>query len=220
MIEIYWTEQRSRQLPEGGDSEELTIELLQLDIAEQDTYDVATEITSHAVEAGVPISDHATPQQDRAMVTVMVSGRQSTTRFVEGTRAGSFDAQDDITGAGIIVPDNDRVGEVHTTLRRLCREAIEVDVDGLRRPIEGWLIESVSSPRNVETSGLLVCDISLVEVRYAETEDVEAPSPRVERGRRSRNRGRQQSSPSPSPEEPVSSEPEERQSVLYSWLDW
>jgi len=220
MIDIYWTERATRALPEGGDSDAITIDLLQLDIIEQDDYTVAAMVSAHAVETGTPTTDHIQPLQDRVTFTANVSGRQSSTRLVEGTHAGSFDAPGGkVSGAGIIVPENtDRIGDVHATLRRLCRSAIAIDVDGLRRPIEAWAIESVSSPRTVETSGLLVVDVVLVEVRYAELEETEAPSPRVERGRRARSTGRQQPNTADT-DEPVSTDPEQRTSASVALLD-
>ena len=213
---LYWSERDSRALPEGGDSETLVVGELELDLVEQDTYDVAATVTAHAVEQGVAVSDHVIPQQDRATVTVLVSGRQSTTRLIEGARHGTFERSNEDEGTGVIVPEgSDRRGDVHDTLRRLCRGGVEVDVDGLRRPIEGWLLESVSSPRTVETTGLLVCDLTLVEVRYAEVEEVEAPSPRVERGRQRRDRGRQAGTPT---EGTASAEAGQRESVLHSLI--
>jgi hypothetical protein len=192
MIDLYWIENETAQLPDGGDRETSVVGMLSLDIVEQDTYDVETTITAHAVEEGVAISDHIIPQQDRVTVTAIVSGRQSTTRLLEGAKAGTFQLADGSEATGIIVPaGTDRRGDVHTTLRRLCREGIEVDVEGLRRPIEGWLIERLSSPRSIENAGVLVCDMTLVEVRFADVEEVDAPSPRVERGRRRQDRGRQ-----------------------------
>lgn len=197
MIIIYWSEQKSSTLPEGGDSINVSVESLHLDIVDNDSYDVSSMVTTFAMESGVPITDHVLPNQDRVTFTAMISGRQSTTKLVTGAKVGSFDATDGVTGAGIIVPANtDRIGDVHETLRRLCREGTEVDVDGLRRPIEGWIIETVSSPRTIETSGLLVVDVTIVEVRFADTEEVAAPSPRVERGRRRRDSGRQRTTES------------------------
>jgi len=196
MIDIYWTERATRALPEGGDSDAITIDLLQLDIIEQDDYTVAAMVSAHAVETGTPTTDHIQPLQDRVTFTANVSGRQSSTRLVEGTHAGSFDAPGGkVSGAGIIVPENtDRIGDVHATLRRLCRSAIAIDVDGLRRPIEAWAIE------------------------YAELEETEAPSPRVERGRRARSTGRQQPNTADT-DEPVSTDPEQRTSASVALLD-
>jgi len=194
----------------------MTVSRLDLDIVEQDNYEVSASATAHAVETGVPITDHVIPAQDRITATVCVSGRQSSTLFVEGASAGSMDLSDGVKATGIVVPEGtDRIGDVHATLRRLCRDAIDVDIDGLRRPIEGWIIERVSSPRTIETSGLLVVDLALVEIRYAEIEEVDAPSPRVERGRRQRDRGRQTlTAVTPT------SEPDPDRSILQSGADW
>jgi hypothetical protein len=215
MIDLWWVENETAQLPEGGDRESSVVGLMTLDICEQDTYEIEATVTSHAVEEGVSITDHIIPQQDRATATVAVSGRQSTTRLVDGVRSGTFELADGSDATGVIVPEGtDRIGDVHSTLRRLCREGVEVDVDGLRRPIEGWLIERVSSPRKVETSGLLVCDLVFVEVRFAEVEEVEAPSPRVERGRRRQDRGRQGTGDGD--DDTASNDPEERESALHA----
>jgi hypothetical protein len=192
MMTIYWSEVLTEQLPEGGDRESTVMSQVYLDIIESDMYSVAAQVTSHAVEEGINISDHVRPAQDRATASVIVSNRHTTTFFVAGSH-GAITLNDGSEVTGIIAPDGtDRSGDVHSTLRRLCREGIEVDVDGLQRPVEAWLIESVSAPRSVETAGALVCDIAFVEIRYAEVSEVSgtyAPSPRVERGRRRRDRG-------------------------------
>ena len=190
-LTIYWSETTEWRNPYGGDTEELTIGQLDLDIIESDSYDISANVTAHAMEAGVPVTDHIRPEQDRASCTVNVSGRQHTTTFVEGATHGTVELEGGGELVGIVVPeDTDRIGDCLTSLRRLCREGIEVDVDGLQRPIEGWAIERVSAPRTLETAGLLVCDIAFVELRFAELEEVDAPSPRVERGRRRRDQGR------------------------------
>ena len=190
-LTIYWSETTEWRNPYGGDTEELTVGQLDLDIVESDSFDMASNITAHAMEAGVPVTDHIRPEQDRASCTVNVSGRQHTTTFVEGATHGTVELEDGTEIAGIVVPeDTDRIGDCLTSLRRLCRDGIEVDVDGLQRPIEGWAIERVSAPRTMETAGLLVCDIAFVELRFAELEEADAPSPRVERGRRRRDQGR------------------------------
>lgn len=194
MIDLYWFENETAQRPEGGDSETSVVGMLTLDICEQDSHDISSKISSHDAEEGVPTTDNAKPEKDRVTFTAYISGRQSSVRLVDGARAGFTDLPGGRSAAGIVVPDGEadgRLADVFATLRRLCREAFEVDVEGLRMPIEGWLIERVSSPRNVETAGMLVVDVALVETRYAEVEEVDAPSPRVERGRRRQDQGRQ-----------------------------
>lgn len=219
MITIWWSESDTRALPEGGDATSMTVSRLDLDIVESDSYTVESIVTAHAVESGVQITDHVMSQQDRAVFTVVVSSRQSSTSFVENTRFGTVDIGGGNEALGLIVPEGtNRVGDVHDILRRLCRDGIEIDVDGLRRPIEGWLIESCSSPRSVDTAGTLVCEMAIVEVRYAETEEVDAPSPRVERGRRRRDQGRQPTEETSN--ETMSNEPAQRQeSVVHALVN-
>ena len=193
MIRITWATTERMQDPDGGDREEMTFGSLDLDIVEADSYDVAALVTAHAVEAGVAVSDHIIPQQDHAQVTAIVSGRETSARF-NAARAGTTTLEDGTEVAGMIpTGEEDRRTSAMQTLRDLCRRGVEVDVEGLRLPIEGWHIASVSSPRSLETAGTLVADIALVEARYVELEEVDAPSPRVERGRRPANAGRSNS---------------------------
>lgn len=193
MIGIYWRERRTRELPEGGDATTYELGELLLDIAENDDYQVASLITEDAVEAREQITDHQVPQLDRASVTVVVSNSP-----LDADPDNGFDFEDVslpsgrsarvLTSAG----DTIRGDDAFTTLRRLCREGIDVDVEGLRRPLEGWLIGNLSSPRSVGDAGTLVCTISFQEVSVAAASETDAPSPRVERGRSRRDRGRQQ----------------------------
>lgn len=193
MIRITWTTTERVQEPDGGDSQQISFNTLDLDIVEADSYDVSALVTSHAVEAGVAISDHVVPQQDHAQVTAIVSGRETSARF-NAAQAGTVTLDDGTEVAGMIpTGESDRRTSAMQTLRDLCRRGVEVDVEGLRLPIEGWHIASVSSPRDLDTAGTLVADISLVEARYVELEEVDAPSPRVERGRRPANAGRSNS---------------------------
>ncbi|MBU0975159.1 hypothetical protein KKD03_05670 [Patescibacteria group bacterium] len=190
-LTIYWSETSEWRNPYGGDTEELTIGQLDLDIVETDSYDMTSSVTAHAMESGIPVTDHIRPEQDRASCTVNISGRQHTTTFVEGVTHGTVELEGGGEVVGIVVPeDTDRLGSCLAALKRLQRGGFEVDVDGLQMPIEGWAIERVSAPRTMETAGLLVCDIAFVELRFAEVEEVDAPSPRVERGRPQQDQGR------------------------------
>jgi len=49
----------------------------------------------------------------------------------------------------------------------------------------------VTSPRSVDTAGLLVCTVALQEIQTATAAEVDEPSPRVERARPRRNNGNQ-----------------------------
>jgi len=223
MITITWFDEATRTLPEGGDRLELTTGVLDLDILETDTYDAEVMITDHSVERSSPVQDHVVQKSDRVAFTAIVSCRQSSTRLVEGAEVGPVELADGSEVQTIIVPEGtDRKGDVLDQLVELMKNGTEIDVEGLQRDIFGWMIERVSAPRTVETSGLLVCDISIKEIRKAEVEEVEAPSPRVERGRRRRDRGRERSASSEDPassDAQASSDPEDRErsiSVLRS----
>ena len=90
-------------------------------------------------------------------------------------------------------PGTDRRQDAFETLRDLCRNGTPISAQGLRREIEGWQIEAVSSPRSVDDAGSLVCEVTIQERRVAVLEEVDAPAPRVERGRRPANAGRAES---------------------------
>jgi hypothetical protein len=188
MITISWVQETTRTQPEGGDAFELDFSLINLDILETENYESTSTITMHAVEEGVPTSDHSVLNADKVSFTVVVSDRQSNTRLALGVLHGSTVLQGGLEASGIIVPDDlDRRGDVFDELLRLKNERIRVSVDGLQRSIEEWLIESISTPRSVDTGGTLVCELVLSEIRTAVLEEIDAPSPRVERGRGSSN---------------------------------
>ena len=195
MITISWVEESTGQLPEGGDAFNFEFGTLNLDIAEADNYEVASLVTEHSVEGREQINDHHVPQLDRASVDVVVSESPSARTIGEGTTISDIELGTGKSASVITVPDGTtRTADIFDELRRLTKDGVEVDVEGLRRPIEGWLIESVSSPRSVETAGALICTLAFVEVSIASVSEVDAPSPRVERGRQGRDRGRQRPS--------------------------
>ena len=190
MILITWFTESTNTLPEGGDATEFDTGSLQLDILENENYTSISKITAHAVEDGVAITDHLVLQNDKVTFKAVISNRQSSTRFVDGATHGTTELDNGVEAAGIIVPDDaDRPGDVLEELLRLKDSGTRLSIDGLQRPIDDWMIESVSAPRSVTSAGTLVVDVSVMEIRTASLEEVDAPSPRVERGRRSANSG-------------------------------
>ena len=184
MIEVNWMEQSTRQLPEGGDATDHEFGQLFLDLVETDSYDVLSLVTEHSVEGREQITDHQVPQLDRVSLDVVVSDSPSGQAVCEGVAMSEHQLSTGASVSLITSPEGTtRAADAFEELRRLCREGVEVDVDGLRRPIEGWLIEAVSSPRDINTAGALTCTISLVEMSVAATSEVDAPSSRVERAR-------------------------------------
>lgn len=216
MIEIRWVEEETRQLPEGGDAAmDFDFGLLALDIVEGDSYEVTSLVTEHSVESREQITDHQVPQLDRVSVDVVVGESPASRTIGEGTTMSEVRLSTGTTVSVITAPEGTtRIADIFDSLRRLCREGIAVDVDGLRRPIEGWMIEAISSSRDVQTAGALTCTISLVEVSVAATSEVDAPSPRVERARPAAARG--QGGTTAAGDSAVAPEPQYRETATES----
>ena len=212
MIRLYWTEAQTSREPDGGDAVDLEFGLLVLDILEAESYEISSMITEHSVESREQITDHQVPQIDRVSVDVVVSERVSSLDLgVDGASRSTVDLGGGRSATAITAPDGTtRTADAFDTLRRLCREGLEVDVQGLRRDLEGWLISSVSDRRDTQTAGALTCTITLQEVSTASASEIDAPAPRVERARRNSNRGRQRGRETSDAE--VSGDPEDRAS--------
>jgi hypothetical protein len=190
-VTIRWSSETNLRLPDGGDQAVAINESLVLDILTSENYEVTTQVTALVVEEGVPITDHVRPMQDRETLEVMVSESPTLITLVDGTTVEDIELPGGGVASVITVPeDTTRTADAFETLRTLSRDGVRVDVEGLRRPVEGWLIETISAPRESETAGVLVCSMTLVELRVAEFEEVDAPSPRVERRRNRRDNGR------------------------------
>ncbi len=209
MLTIYWTTEQTTQLPEGGDGVSQTFEELRLDIVDGDSYEGATTYTEHSVEQGVPVTDNAEPQLERYSVTAWVSERPARMDLVEGTMRVTPDGVD----ASFITPPEGttRAVDTLTQLNELRRNATLVSVEGARQPIEDWVLESVGAPRTTSDAGALVVNLVFREWRTVSLEDVDAPSPTVERGRRQANQGQQTATEED--DETPSADPENRASV-------
>lgn len=213
MLTISWTRETTERQPEGGDISGYTFDQLQLDIVETDSYEAATTYTSHTVESGIPVADNATPEADRYSATVYISERPATLGLVDGTTMAPTDIGGGRSVQFVTPPDGTtRTADALERLLSLMREATLVTVEGGRRTIEDWVIDSISTPRTIEDAGALIATITFREWRVATLEDVDAPSPRVERGRRRTNRGNQTTTSSTTTTTPAQT-PAERQSA-------
>ncbi len=188
MITITWSEVSTLTAPTGGDTVSSLPGALELDILEQETYEVSSMVTEHTVEDGAAITDHQIPNLDRVRFDVMVS--DSPVSISQGLLGTSWAPQKNGTTI-LISPDLLKSEIAFDTLHRLCQEGIEVDIVGLQRDIEGWLITSVTADKKVDTSGALVASVVAQEVAVAKLTEVDAPSPRVERVRPSTDTGQQ-----------------------------
>ena len=182
-LEITYSTEATALLPDGGEAIRTTYENLDFDIISSDIYNVEAEISDHAVEQGVDITDHTEPKKDRITVEAVISERpmdvlmvEDSTSIVETAAGRKFLAVNPPQGTT-------RKADAFEELRGLVRNGTLVNVEGLARPLENYQIESVSAPREVVDAGILTVSIVLVEHRTAEIEEVSVPSPRVERGR-------------------------------------
>lgn len=193
-VQISWVTESSREQPEGGDQYELNFSFINLDILESESYDSKATVTAHAVEEGIPTTDHIVLQNDKTSFLAVVSDRQSSTAFVDDAKFGTFELSNGTEVSGVIIPEGtDRRGDVFDVLLELKNNGTRISITGLQRIIDDWIIESISYPRSVDTAGTLVCNISITEIKTAVLEEVDAPSPRVERGRNRSNNGRSDS---------------------------
>jgi hypothetical protein len=188
VITITWAEISTTTAPEGGDTVSALPGVLELDILEQETFELSSMVTEHAVEDGTAITDHQVPNLDRVRFDVVVSDSPiSVEQGLLGTAYQSL-----TNGTTVLVGPNLLKSEVvFDTLDRLRREGIEVDIIGLQQEIQGWLITSVTADRRVDSAGAPSYSIVAQEKEVAKLTEVEAPSPRVERVRPSSNTGQQ-----------------------------
>lgn len=185
MITLWWESETTARAPEGGDVVDMTLERLDLDVLDKEQLETRVKVTSHPIEGGAPISDYTIREQGSVSLDIAVSDSPTRVSTIEGSSTGD---------GGIIQAPEDVVhtAEVLDQLRALAAAGQELDVEGLRIPLEGWVISGISAPRVADSPGLLLARIELVEVLTATTEEVSAPAPRVERARRRRDRGEQQ----------------------------
>lgn len=223
MLTLSWFTDATIQSPEGGDIATMDYGELRLDMVDTDTYTCTTTYSSHAVEAGIAVMDSADPQPDIYTATVYLSERPASIGVSPGAIVQPVTLADGTSIARIVpTPGTTRKVDAHAVLRRLVREATLVYVEGAIREMEDWVISSVSAPRTADDAGALVCTIELVEWKVTTFADVDAPSPRVERGRRRSDQGTQTPETTDTPEAtaPVSSSPEDNASALHRLGDF
>ena len=91
----------------------------------------------------------------------------------------------------VALSDDDRVGSVIEQLDELITNGIDVDLQTDRGFFERFLIQSRSEVRDQTTGDGATFNLEFQKIRVAETQEVDAPSPRIERARSRATRGRQ-----------------------------
>lgn len=182
-VTILWLTTESTRQMLGGDTVDARFESMILDGTVSETYDVEALATEHPVEDDVEITDHVKPQLQRISLDIVVSAHPGP----------SSPAQADLSGWTGTARDNPsyRPQFVRETLRRLIREGVEVDIETGAGAWESMLLVAMSEARSSESGDGLRARVDAREFRRVSTQEVEAPSPRVERGRRSADRGDQ-----------------------------
>jgi|GEM_PF-4949612 len=85
---------------------------------------------------------------------------------------------------------------------------------------EDMIVTNVREPRSVQTGDGLHVTIEAREIRRVDSEDVEAPAPQIERGRRQRNRGRQATDEATTDDAPPTPQTSAaNRAEMRSWLD-
>ena len=180
MVEITWDARVTETRVAGGDEiTETAGGNLICDGTAAEQYGSEAMATEHPVEDGAPITDHVRPGLRRLLLDVIVSAHPGPTSTVQGD--ASFD------------PDAaaSRPAYARETLARLLDEGAEVTVDTPTGSWESMLILRIDEQRSPETGDSYRAQITLREIRRVATIEVEAPAPRVERGRRRADRGDQ-----------------------------
>jgi hypothetical protein len=218
MIRIQWeADASSRDDASGGDTVETTVGELELDATISEVTDITAEATEHPVEEGSNITDHVRPGLLRIQLECIVSNTPTRPR-VPGASVGNVDLElpdrtifaggairttrsrtEGRTGGTVrarvlqFAQDFDRPVEVADQLRELMHSGTPVDLLDLRLgDLEGWILVGMSP--EVATTDSISFTLTAQELRTAVTQEVAAPSPRVERGRNQRQRGRQRGS--------------------------
>jgi len=143
-----------------------------------------SEITEHVVESGAAISDHKRRKPDRVEIRAMVTntpiGAPPRSGFAVSTTIASVQAGAADAAVLQFSEPFDRIADVLATLQRLRSEAIDLTVVTRERTYDNVQITSATVARE-NSDDSIELDISIVEVRRAETQTVEAPLPREPR---------------------------------------
>jgi hypothetical protein len=200
MIRIQWEVDETQRDPDvGGDTLAVTFSELLIDATISETTDISAEATEHPVEEGIDITDHIKPNLLSMQLECIVTNTPAYARLIEGAEWATNELilpnQRSGVGARVLTFPTpiDRPVEVVDKLQELIMKGIRVDILDLRLgDVEGWLLIAMSPEVNRTDSVRFL--LTARQIRTAITEEVEAPSPRVERARRNQDRGRQNGS--------------------------
>lgn len=167
------------------------VHVLEFDCVTRETHDASAFLTEQTVERGAPIADHKRPEADRLSIEAWVTNTPLGAPPESGDRGAAVETR---ISDGVLTYARtfDRVADVHAVVRELSRSPILVTVSTALEVYEEMTVVAVSEVREVQNGAAQVFTIDLIKVRVAETQTVEAPTPREPRGQARRDRGTQE----------------------------
>jgi hypothetical protein len=192
MITIAWSTQTTERNPEGGDSVHMVIGELLIDGTVAEQYSYEAHATTHPIERSAEVTDHIRVGLTRLELNCRVSNDPYDERLQE----------------------DEHVQNVLDTILSLINDRRPVDADTDRGVYENYAILNMSDMRDETTGDGAAFTLTLQEIVLVDIEDADAPSPRVERGRRRVDRGSQRAEDTGSQETNVSRSPEQRTTAM------
>jgi hypothetical protein len=186
---IRWTD-------EGG-----TENVIDFDVAMTEGYEVAADVTEHAVETGSNISDHVRAKNRTFTITAFISNTPiETPTFGMDGATGSVAAATVTVGGKSFTANTfqfsqsfDRVKAVDLALVDLVERGQRITIVTSVRRTENCVVTRYRWDRNVENGNDLDLTLEITRLRTATTRVVAAP--RLRSGRAQANRGAQPAVP-------------------------
>jgi len=165
--------------------------VLEFDCVTRETHDASAFLTEQTVERGAPIADHKRPEATRLSIEAWVTNTPLGAPPESGGRGTAVQTR---ISDGVLTFEQsfDRVADVHAAVRELVRDPVLVTVTTALEVYEEMTVIAVSEIREAANGAAQVFTIDLVSVRVAETQTVDAPTPREPRGQARRDRGSQE----------------------------
>lgn len=214
-ITITWETVQNLLDPEGGDLRETRINGIVVDLITKESLSIESEISRKPSEIGMPHSDAKLRKPRVFDLECMVSNHPRDAEEV-GASHESIDLPSGRSASVVVYTEEQRrVDRAIQALTALCDGHVEVDIEGLMIDVEKWQISSFSPERTSDITEAIMFGLRVEEILKAQLTEIQAPSPRVERGRRRRDRGTQTATPAPGSENTtVSNNPQGRGSHL------
>ncbi len=170
---------------------------IDIDCSINEGYEIAAEVTEHAVETGANISDHVRAKNETVTLEAFISNTPiETPQFGMDGATGAVAAASIVVGGRTINPSTfqfsqpfNRAVACDTQLRGLVKAGKRVTVFTGVRIIADCVITRYRWDRNAENGNDLALTLELTRIRTATTRTVAAPAQR--RARVEQNRGSQ-----------------------------